>query len=89
MEGVVQQPEDENQKKKYPTKLVKLPEGKEITILPVIHIPGKKESKEWHNGKKEANYQSCNLYLEGTGFILAEPVYVNLIAPLVKGGTSA
>jgi len=89
MEGQVQQPLTEDQKKKYPTKLVKHLKGKEKTIIPLIFIPSKPSSKEWYGGKKEANYQSCNLYLEGTGFKLAEPEYVSLIAPLVKGGTSA
>ena len=89
MEGQVQQPLTEDQKKKYPTKLVKHPKGKEKTIIPLIFIPSKPSSKEWYGGKKEANYQSCNLYLEGTGFKLAEPEYVSLIAPLGKGGTSA
>ena len=43
---------------------------------------------ELFGGKMLANYQSCELYLEGTGFILAPPEEVSLIAPKVKGGIS-
>ena len=89
MEGVVQQPlGGEKQKSKYPTKLVKHPETNPVTIVPVIFIPNTKYEAEWTGGKKAANYQSCKLYLEGTGFILGEPEYTSLIAEKVKGSSS-
>ena len=88
MEGQVQQPLHDDQKKRYPTKLVKLPKGKEKRIIPLIFIPNQTARNEWFGGKMLANYQSCELYLEGTGFILAPPEEVSLIAPKVKGGIS-
>ena len=90
MEGVVQQPlGGEKQKSKYPTKLVKHPETNPVTIVPVIFIPNTKYEAEWTGGKKDANYQSCRLYLEGTGFILVDPVYTSLIAEKVKRDSNA
>ena len=90
MEGVVQQKlGGDKQEKKYPTKLIKHPKNKPVTIVPVIFIPSTKYEAEWTGGKKAANYQSCKLYLEGTGFILGEPEYTSLIAEKVKGSSSA
>jgi len=89
MEGVVQQKlGGDKQEKKYPTKLIKHPKNKPVTIVPVIFIPSTKYESEWTGGKKAANYQSCKLYLEGTGFILGEPEYTSLIAEKVKGSSS-